>query len=91
MNLSALTKSRQTALHLAGKADKDDIVAVLLEKGLNPNAQDDQGNTVLHIAFIEGNLNVVQQLLSEPERINLQIQNAKYVFGKQKKKPCTKV
>lgn len=59
----------ETPLHLVAKLNeecKEDAVlkisTALLEKGINPNVQDELGNTALHYAALNGNLELLKIL-----------------------------
>ncbi|CAF2854707.1 unnamed protein product [Rotaria sp. Silwood2] len=61
------TASNQTALMLAVKHGKVDLVELLLENGAAVNLQDTDGSTALMCAVEHGNLNIVKLLLTRPE------------------------
>ena len=50
--------------HLAIKTKQIDIITYLLDKGLDPNIQDDRGNTPLHIATREESLEFISILIN---------------------------
>ena len=52
-----------TALHQAAAHKRDDLVALLLEAGANPNLRDDDGRTPLHLACERSSLETVVVLL----------------------------
>ncbi|CAF1281668.1 unnamed protein product [Rotaria sordida] len=61
------TASNQTALMLAVKHGKVDLVELLLENGAAVNLQDTDGSTALMCAVEHGNINIVKLLLTRPE------------------------
>ncbi|CDG49768.1 Ankyrin repeats-containing protein [Cardinium endosymbiont cBtQ1 of Bemisia tabaci] len=67
---------RETLLHWAAKSGPDkgsnEMVAYLLQLGLNPNQKDKDGRTPLHYAVGYGNIDVVQVLLDGGARTDLQ-------------------
>ena len=65
----------QTPLHAAARKNHDKMVAVLLEHGANPNAQDLSGTTPLHIASENGHKKMVAQMLEHGGDPNVQDQN----------------
>jgi Ankyrin repeats (3 copies) len=54
----------QTPLHLAAEFGRDDLAAVLLNGGADPNARDKYGDRPLHLAAEYGNPAVVRLLLA---------------------------
>lgn len=73
-DLSRCTTYRETPLHLAARKNRPSAVAMLLNKGAPPNAQDLRGNTALHLAAGKGYQEVVCLLLASPN-IELNAQN----------------
>ena len=65
--LLLLLKSNQTALMLAVKHGKADLVELLLANGAAINLQDSDGSTALMCAVDHGSLNIVKLLLTRPE------------------------
>ncbi|CAF3330091.1 unnamed protein product [Rotaria socialis] len=61
------TDSNQTALMLAVKHGKADLVELLLNNGAAVNLQDSEGSTALIYAVEHGSLNIVKLLLARPE------------------------
>ncbi|CAF1136886.1 unnamed protein product [Rotaria sp. Silwood1] len=61
------TDNNQTALMLAVKHGKEDLVELLLESGAAVNLQDSEGSTALMCAVEHGSLNIVKLLLTRPE------------------------
>ncbi|CAF1141644.1 unnamed protein product, partial [Rotaria sordida] len=61
------TDNNQTALMLAVKHGKADLVELLLENGAAVNLQDSEGSTALMCAVEHGSLNIVKLLLTGPE------------------------
>jgi ankyrin repeat protein len=55
----------ESAKDLTGRSAK-----MLLDAGANPNAQDKMGNTALHLAALNGNLEVVRLLLAHHAAVN---------------------
>ena len=54
----------RTALHKAASSTSAQCVRILLERGLNPNQDDNDGNTPLHLACLFGRGETVEALLS---------------------------
>ena len=54
----------RTALHKAASSTSAQVVRVLLERGANPNEDDNDGNTPLHLACLYGRGETVESLLS---------------------------
>lgn len=61
----------QTALHIAAKAGKGDLVRVLLELGADVNATDKQGLTAVNLAVAHP---VVEQLLNDFAIVSAELQ-----------------
>ncbi|CAF2768137.1 unnamed protein product [Rotaria sp. Silwood2] len=61
------TDGSQTALMLAVKHGKADLVELLLGNGAAVNLQDSEGSTALMCAVEHGSLNIVKLLLTRPE------------------------
>uniref|UniRef100_A0A8C8RBY6 NFKB inhibitor epsilon n=1 Tax=Pelusios castaneus TaxID=367368 RepID=A0A8C8RBY6_9SAUR len=56
----------QTPLHLAVYLEQPNVVRALIQKGVNPDLQDRNGNTPLHVACEQQNLQCATELLKEP-------------------------
>ena len=61
------SQTHQTALMLAVKHGKADLVELLLNNGAAVNLQDSDGSTALMFAVEHGSLNIVKLLLNRPE------------------------
>jgi hypothetical protein len=57
------TASCQTPLHIAARFGRDDLAAILLSAGADPNARDKHGDRPLHLAAEAGYPGVVRLLL----------------------------
>lgn len=53
VDVDAKNNSEATPCHIAAKTNRSDILDVLLSSKANPNLQDDEGNTSLHISILE--------------------------------------
>ncbi|XP_023236088.1 E3 ubiquitin-protein ligase MIB2-like [Centruroides sculpturatus] len=67
-------RSQYTLLHYAAKKNAGELIKKLLEKGCDPNAQDINGDTALHIAAGRGFVAATFVLLKHP-KIDRNIQN----------------
>jgi ankyrin repeat protein len=71
---------KQTSLHLLCALDDADdeiskeIAVLLLDSAANPNLQDANGNTCLHLAVLSRNFTLLQQLLQH-ETVHLEVLN----------------
>ncbi|KAL8698578.1 MAG: hypothetical protein Q9201_006495 [Fulgogasparrea decipioides] len=63
--------TENTALHVAILADRSSILDLLLEAGLNPDSQNAQSRTPLHLAAFLGSLSCTQSLLAYSPNLNL--------------------
>ena len=62
-NINAQNKKGKTPLHRATKLDNYSVTKVLLKLGSNPNIKDENGNTALEMALVDGNkMNFVKSL-----------------------------
>eukprot|EP00930_Biecheleria_cincta_P055038 TRINITY_DN41407_c0_g1_i1.p1 TRINITY_DN41407_c0_g1~~TRINITY_DN41407_c0_g1_i1.p1 ORF type:complete len:437 (+),score=81.65 TRINITY_DN41407_c0_g1_i1:49-1359(+) len=68
--VDARTKHGLTPLHLAAKSGHADVALLLLEAGARPAAMTSQKRTALHLAALEGNSTVVNQLLMEDPTVH---------------------
>ena len=65
-------------MHLAVRLSQEDIVKLLMQGEANPNIQDSQGNTALHLAVKSNNIAITDLLLKEGVQIPIyQIRKAK--------------
>jgi hypothetical protein len=56
---------RETALHLAAVQGNEAVVRLLVEKGADVEAMDNDGKTMLHLAAVQGNEAVVRLLVDK--------------------------
>ena len=62
-DINTQNKKGKTPLHRATKLDNYSITKVLLELGSDPNIKDENGNTALEMALVDGNkMNFVKSL-----------------------------
>lgn len=66
---------RQTPLHLAVSARSLQICSILLENGVNVDAQDSRGYTPLMLACEKGNLDLVSLLIDNDADTNVKEAN----------------
>lgn len=60
-----------TALHYSVNANNKDLVSLLLDNNADPNIQDAGGNTVVHYAVSENNLECLIMIVAKPVNLNL--------------------
>lgn len=65
VNVFLNTESRQTPLHIAARRGHVSVIENLYRHGADLNAQDNEGNTALHIAVQNNNAEVIRALLSD--------------------------
>ena len=66
----------RNALHEASAAGYHGIVAMLLGHGFDINAEDDQGNTPLHLASKYGHFLVLNELLRRVDELKVDVKNS---------------
>ena len=68
ININARDRWGETALHLAARFDREEILGLLLEQpGIDEKATTNSGASVLHTAVIDfGGPNILRRLLSSP-------------------------
>lgn len=74
-NIDAQNSSGNTALHLASKDHKLNMVNFLLSQGADVNALDNNKNSPLHLAMKPGSLKFIMKLLEVPN-ILINLENA---------------
>jgi ankyrin repeat protein len=62
--------TNRTALAVASHCGNDDVVAILLQHGANPNVVDTAGMTPLHLAATRGHYRAVEILLDEDVQVD---------------------
>jgi ankyrin repeat protein len=68
--------NKETYLIMAAKMNNERVIDVILEKGADVNLQDSQGNTALHFAAYQGNVETLGKLINH--QADLEIQNYKH-------------
>jgi len=82
-------EKEQTPLHYAAKAGSSALYQMLVDKGANVKAFDEDGNHILHFAVSKGNIKFVEELLKTdvvgllftPSRRNASILHSAAAFG----------
>ena len=72
IDIELLRKDNNTILHYAAKTKCVELVRILLERGANPNLQNDKGNTPLHKAAKTGCVNVIKLLIQLDGNVNIE-------------------
>jgi len=65
--------SRETYLIMASKINNEKVIDTLLDKGADVDHQESKGNTILHYAASQGNIDTINKLILH--KANLEIQN----------------
>ncbi|XP_077289072.1 nuclear factor NF-kappa-B p110 subunit-like [Arctopsyche grandis] len=63
-NMNSVNRQGETALHRAVNFYRTAFIDLLLSGGCNPNIQDENGNTAMHLCIMNGNFECVSQLLA---------------------------
>jgi hypothetical protein len=63
-------ENNQSLLSIASQNGQIDMVQLLIDKGIDINASDKEGNTALHMAAINGHKDIAQLLVAEGADIN---------------------
>lgn len=71
-HINIRNKDKETLLHYAVKNNNLSVIQRLIERGIDIFAQDIRGNTALHIAVFDNNIELVLFLLHHAEMIGLQ-------------------
>ena len=72
---SLVNKCSQTALHYCCLYNQPIYIRSLLKLGCNPDIQDNEGNTALHIAVRENHLKCLESFINSETTFNLKIKN----------------
>lgn len=64
LNTVVTTKRSQTVLHYLCLHGQPNYIRPLLKMGCNPDLQDSEGNTALHIAVLENHLNCLESFIN---------------------------
>ncbi|XP_065202504.1 tyrosine-protein kinase Shark-like [Planococcus citri] len=75
-NLEARNQEGQTAVHLACKVNRNDILEMLIASKANVNCRDSEGNTPLHYACHRNSPSTIR-ILVEKGDANVQMRNSK--------------
>lgn len=74
--LKNILKGKTYPFHMATCYNETKIMTLLMAYHIDPNKQDDLGNTALHYAFSYGNIEAINFLL-DLQKINLDLENEK--------------
>ena len=72
---SLVNKCSQTALHYCCLYNQPIYIRSLLKLGCNPDIQDNEGNTALHIAIRENHLKCLESFINSGTNFDLKIKN----------------
>jgi hypothetical protein len=80
-DVNAFTRRKWTALSLAAeKGNWKCTRTLLMAKGINPNLQNDEGRTALHLAAVRNQVGIVKLLLSHGAKLDVRDNRAKTAF-----------
>ena len=65
----------KTPLHIACENDNEDIIKLLISKGVDVNAVDKDINTPLHIACTNNNFDIIKLLIDNGAKVKCQNKN----------------
>eukprot|EP01114_Cavostelium_apophysatum_P018114 TRINITY_DN5534_c0_g1_i3.p1 TRINITY_DN5534_c0_g1~~TRINITY_DN5534_c0_g1_i3.p1 ORF type:complete len:889 (+),score=213.79 TRINITY_DN5534_c0_g1_i3:508-3174(+) len=75
LDASLRTKEGETALHILARASNvsnlDDIIKLMIERGVDINAQSTTGETALHFCALKGNVQLASLLMFHKANVNL--------------------
>lgn len=71
-DVNAVNEDKRSALHLAARSGKTDILNELIKSGAKLNARTSDGRTALHIALWRNNTDVVNKLVEAGADVNIQ-------------------
>jgi len=63
--------NQETYLIMAAKVNRERFIDILLERGVQVNLQDAEGNTALHYAAVQGNTGTIKKLLKYQAKLEI--------------------
>lgn len=77
INLNAINRNWNTALHMAAKNGNTVIIKMLIDKGANVDARNKQGYTPLHTAVENNNLEAANEIINGKANVEIRADNMK--------------
>lgn len=77
INLNAINRNWNTALHMAAKNGNSVIIKMLIDKGANVDARNKQGYTPLHTAVENNNLEAANEIINGKANVEIRADNMK--------------
>lgn len=77
INLNAINRNWNTALHMAAKNGNTVIIKMLIDKGANVDARNKQGYTPLHTAVKNNNLEAANEIINGKANVEIRADNMK--------------